>query len=390
MSKNDLLFVSFILCATAGLVWGRTLRVPQDYGTIRAAVNAARANDTILIAEGTYRDTGNINIRLTVPLTITSVRGPMQTIIDGEFNVNGARGFVLTSGSRIIGLTLTRMNQPAILDSAANDVLIRNVIVENCRSGDNQINVGIRIHTSTNVRLENVLFRGIHSRASGGALYIGFNSRATLVNCIFDNNRSQRYGGGVLVTNNTQADFFNCLFVSNQADSSGGGLGFSVSASGMISFCTVVNNQTTGQASMGGGLYKGSNSNPTVINSIFWGNSSANGPSLFGENNGGTINISFSDVQWRNQVGAANVGQGVFEEPPMFAEGREMIYGGLNFYYLDQEDSPCIDAGSGNARDLGVDTMFTSPDFRTDEGRADLGYHYTFGNFYRVGVLQGY
>lgn len=369
---------------------GRTLRVPQDYGTIRAAVDAARANDTILVAEGTYSDTGNINIRLSVPLTITSTRGPLRTIIDGNFNVSGARGFTLTSGCRIIGFTFTRMNQPVILDSAANNVLIKDVIITNCRSGDNQINVGIRVHSSTNVRLENILFRDIHSRASGGALYIGYNSRAVVVNCIFDGNRSQRYGGGVLVTNNTQADFFNCLFVSNQADSSGGALGFSVSASGTISFCTIVNNQTAGQTSMGGGLYKGSNSNPTVINSIFWGNSSANGPSMFGENNGGTITVSYTDLQWRNQLGQANVGQGVFEEPPVFAQGREMIYGGLNFFYLDQEDSPCINAGSGDARDLGVDTMFTSPNFQLDQGRADLGFHYSFGLFYRVGLLRGY
>ncbi|HSA02016.1 MAG TPA: immunoglobulin domain-containing protein, partial [Candidatus Paceibacterota bacterium] len=56
-----------------------TLRVPQDYATIQAAVNAAVAGDTILISDGTYNEH---NIVVAKSLTIASMNGPAATVID--------------------------------------------------------------------------------------------------------------------------------------------------------------------------------------------------------------------------------------------------------------------------------------------------------------------
>ena len=51
-------------------------------------------------------------------------------------------------------------------------------------------------------------------------------------------------------------------------------------------------------------------------------------------------------------------------------------------YYLSQNaggqavDSPCVDAGSDTAMDLGLDTVTTRSDEGTDTGVVDMGYHY--------------
>ncbi|MHC5060292.1 MAG: InlB B-repeat-containing protein [Planctomycetota bacterium] len=61
------------------------------------------------------------------------------------------------------------------------------------------------------------------------------------------------------------------------------------------------------------------------------------------------------------------------EENPMFVNG----------YYLSQTiagqsvDSPCVDAGSSSAIDVGLDTYTTRTDAAPDMGIVDMGYHYS-------------
>ena len=42
-------------------------------------------------------------------------------------------------------------------------------------------------------------------------------------------------------------------------------------------------------------------------------------------------------------------------------------------------DSPCVDAGSASAADLGLDPFTTRTDQVTDAGTVDVGYHYPVG-----------
>src|SRR6185503_4343889 len=56
-------------------------RVPADYPTIQLAINASVSGDTVLVSPGTYVE--NINF-LGKAITVTSVAGPEETIIDGN------------------------------------------------------------------------------------------------------------------------------------------------------------------------------------------------------------------------------------------------------------------------------------------------------------------
>lgn len=55
------------LAVLAPTLYAATLRVPEDYGTIQRALFAADKDDTIVVAEGTYRE----NLTIAKPITLT-------------------------------------------------------------------------------------------------------------------------------------------------------------------------------------------------------------------------------------------------------------------------------------------------------------------------------
>ena len=61
INKSIGLFV-FIAVLACQAVYAATIRVPQDQTTIQAGIDAAVDGDTILLADGVYRGTGNLDI----------------------------------------------------------------------------------------------------------------------------------------------------------------------------------------------------------------------------------------------------------------------------------------------------------------------------------------
>ena len=96
----------------------KTIRVPADYPTIQAAINAASflTSDTVLVSNGTYFE--NLNFAGKA-VTVTSVNGPQETIIDGSHagpvvnfsNGEGAgsviNGFTIQNGYNWLGSGMT-------------------------------------------------------------------------------------------------------------------------------------------------------------------------------------------------------------------------------------------------------------------------------------------
>ena len=105
--------LALLACAAPG--HAATLNVPTTaYPTIQAAVTAAAAGDTVVVADGTYSGAGNRDIDFGgKSLTVRSASGdPARTIIDcGGQAPNGSgtyRGFYLHSGetAAISGFTI--------------------------------------------------------------------------------------------------------------------------------------------------------------------------------------------------------------------------------------------------------------------------------------------
>ncbi|HUT03995.1 MAG TPA: right-handed parallel beta-helix repeat-containing protein [bacterium] len=177
----------------------------------------------------------------------------------------------------------------------------------------------------------------------------------TLEDCVIrDNFADMGCGGGIY---DFDGQIKNCLIINNVADyNAGGGLGH---CQGMVQNCTIAHNSA---AENGGGVYFHTGA---ITNCIIWGNGDA------GEVGPDRCTPSYSCIQNWTQGGVGNISQ-----DPVFATGP------LGDYYLSSltagqdADSPCIDAGSDTAENLGLDKLTTRSDGGADKGTVDMGYHY--------------
>ncbi len=133
-----------VLMATAA-AGGATLRVPADYATIQAAIDAAQPGDTVLVADGTYRGPGNRDIDfLGKAITVQSEHGAATCIIDCQGSEADAhRGWYFHSGetaaSILAGFTVRNGWAPGSLDATGGGIYcedasptIRNCVVTRC------------------------------------------------------------------------------------------------------------------------------------------------------------------------------------------------------------------------------------------------------------------
>ncbi len=103
---------------------------------------------------------------------------------------------------------------------------------------------------------------------------------------------------------------------------------------------------------------------------------------------------SYNDV-WNNNPNYQGVsaGEGEISDNPLFVDpdGEDDILGGNNgeddCFCLSQvsagqsQDSSCVDSGSGNSSDLGMEDKTTRSDNIGDSGIVDMGYHYNLASF---------
>ena len=254
-----------------------TIHVPGDQPTIQAGIDIAVAGDTVLVADGTWTGTGNINLDfLGKAITVTSENGPSNCIIDCQ---NDGRGFLFQSGedqgSILEGFTITNgleglgggihcfESSPSlrnlVVDSCActiqgggiylEDCAVEmdGCVVENCFSD----NSGGGIYgQNASLAIVNGTFTGndntyhSYSEGDGGAIACLGNSTLAISESTFAGNHAGANGAAVYAEGESDVAVRNCRFESNTAEYRGGGIYCSTEDSLVITGCEFVGNMT--------------------------------------------------------------------------------------------------------------------------------------------------
>ena len=124
--------LAFCLAWLAGGALAATLRVPAEFPTIQAALNAANAGDTVLVAPGTYSGA----IQFPRDVTLRSEAGPDLTTIRGPA---GAHPLVsIGPAGAVIGFTIAGGSGPAgsVIDGAMRITGAGTIVSDNVFTGN--------------------------------------------------------------------------------------------------------------------------------------------------------------------------------------------------------------------------------------------------------------
>ncbi|MBA7602382.1 hypothetical protein ES703_09471 [subsurface metagenome] len=231
----------------------------------------------------------------------------------------------------------------------------------------------------------------------GGAGMFCWSSDAKIESCFISGNLSSGSGGGVYFGGDPCMPIIrNCLVEGNSAALDGGGVVSYWFMTPRISNCTIVDNTASDphdpKHGRGGGISCSYESQTALIDSILWGNTGINGNQIaigshkepFYIDRPATLTVSYCDIQGGRGPEAIYVEpgrvlnwlNGNIDADPLFVEP---------YYYLSQTaagqgvNSPCVDAGSDLAVNLGLDEYSVRSDGANDTGVVDMGLHYPTG-----------
>ncbi len=265
-----------------------TIRVPGNYATIQAAIDAAGTGDVIEVSPGTYSNAGNRDIDFRgKAITVRSANGPASTIINcgAASGQESHRGFYFHSGERS--------------GSVLSGFTIRSGRV-----------FGSQIPSSTSSWSRSA------SHPIGGGIYCEFSS-PTITDCIITDCGAEvgggigSVGGAPMISNSTIRQCTAGGFGSASTGGRGGAIGLIGLTGAMIVNCIVEDNAAY-NGSFGGGIYCWE-SVATIAGTRITGNAASGSLNGGGAYCGG----SRADVIFQNCVfarNAASAGGGLFAE----------------------------------------------------------------------------
>lgn len=354
--------IGYLARRLQGVDGPRNWRVPEDCGTIQEALIAARHEDTILVAPGTYRESLDLLGKL---VHLVSRDGPEATILDGD----GA-GRVVTCGrfegreSIIEGFTLCNgraRDGAGLLCDGSSPTIARCIFRDNVAENDGG---GILCTDGASPLIRSCRFDGNQAEEDGGALAT-LGSSPEVVDSVFHDNRAET--GGAVGCKGSELILVGGLFFRNLANKYGGALCLKEEGSCCtLSFGTLYENLA---GVTGGGLsvHRGE---LAVDHAILWGNRAPLGSQILAKATA-EVDLAFSDVEggWPGE-GNLDVEPGLLDPAagdfrlsqrspcrgagsPELVEGRE----------LDFEGQPRwrrLPDGSREPADLGFDAFVPS------------------------------
>ncbi|MEY3053403.1 MAG: hypothetical protein RLY31_3188 [Bacteroidota bacterium] len=326
-------------------LWGLTISVPGQYGTLPQAVAAAANGDTILVSDGVYY-VNDLSLQ-GKQIVLLSINGPEVTILDGN-NAGGIldcvsgetfqtelNGFTLRNGQASVGAAIHLIN--------SSYLTVRNCIIRQNSAPGIWTRAAITIgqisnngaYTPAGIRMYDCRLES-NSGYYGGAVF--YEESGTMISeferCVFLGNSANRGAAVYSTRNNT---FRNCLFAGN----SGASVIHNEDGHPLFLNCTFAQNSTYVFARNHPTL------NTTIRNCIFWNNNGT-----FNEHDPARFQVSYTNDQ------GGFSGTGNISQDPQFVHPA-----GSNFQL--QGSSPCIDSGD-------PDPVYNDP----DNTRNDMGAFY--------------
>ncbi|RLC47974.1 MAG: hypothetical protein DRH70_02130 [Candidatus Coatesbacteria bacterium] len=377
--------------------------------TLTHALASVNDGDTINVMPGTfnYDQTNNgESFPLVIPknnLTIVGIGSPaLAKVIDAEHT-----GRVFTCENRT-GVTI-KFLEICNGTTATNGGGIyinncQNITIMDCEIHDNTASVsggGIYIASSSGLIDQNVIWANDATNSQGGGIYVkaptdgdgdGETGAASPLvirdNCLYENT-SGYSGGAVYVTDTDTAGdgtwlFNNLMFHNTDGGSDAGGVQVGIGDGGCANV-TLDNNTIAYNGYVG--LFAEDTCGVNGKNNIIWGNGPADLDDVLTSNNQ-TLNITYSCIDTADDS-EYNAGHGNWDKNPLWKSlgGDGMPCDG---YFLDQTNSPCVNAGTGHGYDadkFGDGTAGSNPKWSTDSqtgsghpiidnNQVDMGYHY--------------
>ena len=273
-----------------------SLRVPEDFPTIQAAINASQNGDTVVVAPGTYAE--NIDFHGKV-ITVTSAQGPGQTTIDGAQHDSVAT-FTSGEGTGSVLNGFTLRNGRSGFDTAgfgdgggvriasSSPTITANVITRNTACDG----LGISVRFGSPIIQGNTITGNVRQGCTGGIggggiEVVGAGSAKILDNVISGNSMTAADGGGIALFSAGTPTIRGNVISGNTASglspcAKGGGIS-------MVNYsdADIINNVIVGNsAGCGGGIswlvpagYRG----PLLVNNTIADNDSAQGSAIFAD-----------------------------------------------------------------------------------------------------------
>ncbi len=319
----------------------KTIQVPHQQLTIQAAIDLSTDGETVLVADGTYTGSGNVNLDFKgKSITLKSANGAESCIIDCQKN-SSSRGFLFQN----------KEGQ----DSVLSGFTIRNGNVVNENGG------GIYCVSASPTIISCILIQNV--AAAGGGVFC-LNSDAMISNCLVLNNQAK--GGGGIQAHEGTPTITGCQITNNKAET-GGGL-FATQASVVITNTVISGNK----ADYGGGILCWSDSLMFLNNNTITGNQAMFGGGIFCSN---SDLLLVNSILYQNVESIDNTAQQMYfgkSAQPIVADiSYSLIQGGKAAVITDE--TVTLKWGTGN---ITADPKFVAPttgDYRLQDESPAIG-----------------